>query len=131
MRILGLICLENKRHRADLILVWKIINGIVSINPPLNLRQNVRSMRSNSIHLLPAKNGHPKTNLRYNSFYERIVNNWNSLPEEIVTAPSNSTFKGRLDKLGSDKKRLPRCSCDKPDGDGYCIPSASQYMKLS
>ena len=37
------------------------------------------------------------TSLRMRSFSMRIINEWNSLPEEVVTAPSVNTFKNRLD----------------------------------
>ena len=38
------------------------------------------------------------TNTRKNYFSFRVVDKWNSLPNEIVTAPSINSFKNRLDK---------------------------------
>ena len=35
---------------------------------------------------------------RINSFSQRVVNDWNSLPEDVVMSPSLNTFKNRLDK---------------------------------
>ena len=37
--------------------------------------------------------------LRKNSFSIRIVKIWNSLPEDIVSAPSVNAFKNRLDNF--------------------------------
>ncbi len=37
--------------------------------------------------------------LRKNSFSIRIVMIWNSLPEDIVSAPSVNAFKNRLDNF--------------------------------
>jgi hypothetical protein len=39
-----------------------------------------------------------RTRLRSNFYAVRTVNSWNSLPEEIVNAPSVNAFKNRLDK---------------------------------
>ena len=36
-------------------------------------------------------------------FTNRIVNMWNSLPNEVVHAESTSTFKSRLDKFWSNQ----------------------------
>jgi hypothetical protein len=40
---------------------------------------------------------------------QRIFNNWNGLPSEVVNAPTQNTSKNRLDKKlrGSDSFRLP------------------------
>ena len=38
------------------------------------------------------------TNIRSSFFSQRIVNHWNGLPEEVVSAESVNTFKNRLDK---------------------------------
>jgi hypothetical protein len=37
--------------------------------------------------------------LRKTSFAIRVVKSWNSLPEEIVSAPTTNTFKNKLDKI--------------------------------
>ena len=37
------------------------------------------------------------TNIRSSFFSQRIVNHWNRLPEEVVSAESVNTFKNRLD----------------------------------
>ena len=37
------------------------------------------------------------------SFTVRIVNLWNSLPENVVSANTVNTFKNRLDKFWSDR----------------------------
>ena len=96
MRVLGLICLENRKRRADLILTWKILNGIITIKfeKALTLRADNRC-RGHSLHLIPPQNLPGRTVIRRNFFTERVVKEWNQLPEEVVLAPSLSTFKGR------------------------------------
>ena len=39
-----------------------------------------------------------KTALGHNRFTSRIVNDWNSLPDDVVGSPTMNTFKNRLDK---------------------------------
>ena len=122
MSRLGLICLENRRKRADLILTWKIIHGAVSINFrfPLVQRSHDRPCRGHSFSLLPPHERPPKTRTRVNFFTERVTKLWNALPDYIVSAPSLSTFKGRLDFYWSAGRNLPPCVCEKASM--FCIP---------
>ena len=32
-------------------------------------------------------------------FYQRIINDWNSLPNDVVTSPNVLTFKSKLDNF--------------------------------
>ena len=49
---------------------------------------------------------HPRCHydLRKYSFTGRIVNLWNSLPENVASANNVNTFKNRLDKFWSDQE---------------------------
>ena len=42
--------------------------------------------------------------LRLNFYSMRIVSLWNSLPEEVVGAPSVNCFKGRFDRVCVDNR---------------------------
>ena len=44
-----------------------------------------------------------RTSLRANSFSFRVVNLWNNLSENTVTAPNVNCFKNRLDKEWENK----------------------------
>ena len=46
------------------------------------------------------------TSNRSNFFVNRIVNNWNSLPREVVGAGSLNAFKNLLDSLWSNQDLL-------------------------
>ena len=124
MRVLGLICLENRRTRADLILTWKILNGVISIKleHPLTLRLQNRC-RGHSLLLKTPQERPNRSKIRDNFFTERIVQVWNHLPFEVVSAQSISTFKGRLDTFWSNERNLPPCSCVKQL---FCIPPSAQ-----
>ena len=43
------------------------------------------------------------TQLCRNCFNIRVINDWNSLPEHVATAPTLNGFKARLDKFWSEK----------------------------
>ena len=45
-----------------------------------------------------------RLDLRKAAFSNRIVNDWNSLPESVVSAETVNQFKARIDKHWSDNK---------------------------
>ena len=51
-------------------------------------------------HGLKLKKQNYKTNTRQLFLPNRVFNVWNSLPSDVITAPSVNSFKNRLDKLG-------------------------------
>ena len=42
------------------------------------------------------------TTVKRNAFSVRSVNDWNSLPSEVISAPSVNAFKARLDRHWKD-----------------------------
>ena len=98
LRFLGLQTLETRRHRADLILVYKLLHHLVDYDYRKLLTLSV------STHL----RGHPlklakfqsRINIRLHSFPFRVVNPWNGLPASVVAAPSVNSFKHRLHASG-------------------------------
>jgi hypothetical protein len=95
LAVLKLPSLEYRRARGDLIDTYKYIHGIYDTDrPDLQLHQG-RNTRGHSLKL--SKHG-CQTNTRANFFSHRVVSAWNSLPEEVVTAPSINCFKNRLDR---------------------------------
>ena len=93
---LGLTTLEKRRKRGDLIETYKILNGVDNLDYRHFFELSNLGTRSNSRKL--KKKGHWRTLVRANSFSVRVVNDWNSLPEEVVMAPNISMFKARLDQ---------------------------------
>jgi len=94
LEALNLWTLEERRVRADLIEVYKIINGLsaVPFESFFQLDANTRT-RGHSVKL-KKKSFH--TELRQHFFSERVINLWNSLDEETVTASSLNSFKNNL-----------------------------------
>ncbi len=49
-------------------------------------------------HSLKLKKKRSRLDLRKYYFSNRVVNNWNNLPEQVVAAGSVDSFKARLDR---------------------------------
>ena len=90
---LGLMTLEKRRERGDLIEVFKILKGLTKIDP--TEFWEVREAR-NGVRLVKelATNGRKQ---RQSFFSYRVVQKWNLLSMDLKTAPSLATFKSRLD----------------------------------
>ena len=101
LKALNLPSLVYRRKRGDMIQVYKIMNGMVRLNQddfffPSRLEQ------TRGHHQKIAKIKATKL-VRINAFSQRIINDWNSLPEKVVKAESLNIFKNRLDDVWSDK----------------------------
>lgn len=95
LKRLGLYSLERRRLRGDLIEVYKILSG--SDDAPLRkliTKREGRELRGHSQTLKKTRCNHL---IRSNFFSQRVINPWNKLPEEVVTAQSLSVFKAKLD----------------------------------
>ena len=103
-----LVYLEHRRSRGDMIDTFKYVHGLYKSSRPELPAFTNRDLRGNSLKL--AK-GHVHGNTRAAYFSERIVGTWNSLPEEVVTAPSVNAFKNRLDRHWKHRtlKYTPTC----------------------
>jgi hypothetical protein len=93
LHILGEETLLVRRIKADLMLVYKIANGLIDgLDHLVTFQENVRT-RGNSkrIKLLPFR-----VNARKSFFSVRVASYWNSLPDEAVNACSIGLFKAVL-----------------------------------
>ena len=93
---LGLWTLEERRNRADLLEIFKLIKGLravswshffIRVENGITRGHNWKIMKKNS-----------SCNLRYHFFSQRSVNRWNDLTQEEVNAPSINSFKNHLEK---------------------------------
>ena len=101
LRELKLPSMEYRRRRGDMIQCFKIMNGLVRLKatelftpiPAGNTRgHNQRVLRQRAHKSVRAK-----------SFSQRTISSWNSLPKEVIEAPSVNTFKNRLDTAWKEK----------------------------
>ena len=102
LKKLNLTTLEDRRHRGDMIEVYKILNGIDKIQDDfLDLDTNPRTRG----HMFKLKKLRYRTQKRTMFFTARIVNRWNELPDWVVQAKTVSSFKNRYDEFISKNSR--------------------------
>ena len=97
LRKLGLLTLESRRERGDLISVYKMVNGIDRIGEDL-LKLDNGSTRGHSKKL---KKERCVRDIKKYSFPHRVVDAWNGLEESVVQAVSVHKFKAELDMTRS------------------------------
>ena len=95
LKKLKLPTLTYRRHRGDQIETYKILHQKLDINPNVFFNRNTTSRTRG--HSLKIEKPRVKTTLRARTFSNRVINDWNSLPEEVADAPSINSFKNRLD----------------------------------
>jgi hypothetical protein len=93
---LGLPTLSYRRRRGDAIECYKIFNGQYNIDPAKFF--TIAEERRTRGHEMKVVKKSARTTTRQQVFSMRVVNDWNSLPESVVSAPSLNSFKNRLDQ---------------------------------
>ncbi len=97
---LGLLSLQRRRLRADLITAFKIFEGLLDIDPNLFfLPLARRGLRGHSEEVFQDTSHHRR---RGSAFSVRVVKYWNKLPASVVTAPSVNVFKKRLEEVWTE-----------------------------
>ena len=102
LRELGLLSLEDRRERFDMIQTYKFLNSVDNVDSTIwfqtvdSDRQNPTRLTSCPVNLVPKRSN---LDIRKNFFSQRIVNKWNNLPSDVKTSPSLNAFKSRYDKL--------------------------------
>ena len=97
---MNLMSLDTRRRRGDLIQFFKIVNGLEAVKLTNDIRYN---SAKNNYNL----RGHSKMvsrelikncPSRFNYITNRVVNDWNSLPKNVVEAVSLNSFRAKLDE---------------------------------
>ena len=100
LRKLNLPTLTYRRLRGDLIETYKILPVTNKYDP--EICENFIELRKDSNtrgHSLKIYKQRCKLNVRKNCFPHRIVEAWNSLPDQVIKAETIQQFEGRLDKV--------------------------------
>lgn len=101
LKALNLPSLQYRRRRGDMIETWKLLHHKYDVNFKW-LKINTSSIvRGSSYKLKKEGKSCPQ---KRQAFSYRIINDWNSLPEDVVTAKSIHIFKNLLDKFWEKHK---------------------------
>ena len=96
LKALDLPALRFRRARGDMINVYKYLHQDYKVDTtdllPLNPDSRTRG------HYLKIQGHQCNTRSRLHFFSQRIVNKWNNLKTETISAPTVDSFKNRLDK---------------------------------
>jgi len=97
LKRLGLWSLEERRNRADLIEVFKMVKGLSGI--PMESMFEFSTTKHLRGHELKLNKHRSKLEVRRHFFTERLVNRWNSLDHHTVNASTVNSFKNGLQRL--------------------------------
>jgi hypothetical protein len=94
---LGFATLEKRRKRGDMIEVYRLMTGKERIQYQqfFNTAENVYNLRGHSMKLYKER---PRLDVRKHFFSNRVIDEWNSLPQSVIDAESVNAFKNRYDK---------------------------------
>ena len=90
LRLLKIDSLECRRIRADLIFVYKLLHNLIDINYTNFFELKTSRTRGHRLSLVKPNF---KKDVFKHSFAVRVVDWWNSLPENIANAPSLPIFR--------------------------------------
>ena len=99
LKYLGLTTLVTRRVRGDMIQTFKIIKGFDDLNPQIFFQIGQSNTRGHQYKIFK---GRFISEVGRNVFSNRVVNNWNGLPDSVVESDSVNQFKNRIDKYFSD-----------------------------
>ena len=95
LKYLGLTTLVTRRVRGDMIQTFKIIKGFDDLNPQIFFQMGQNNTRGHQYKIFK---GRFISEVGRNVFSNRVVNNWNGLPDSVVESDSVNQFKNRINK---------------------------------
>ena len=101
---LKLMTLEERRNRSDLVALFKMSKGLSAI--PWNSFFRADNSERTRGHLKKMVKERFKLDVRKHFFSQRVVNRWNGLSENVISAGTVEMFKKRLEELRKWKKNL-------------------------
>ena len=97
LEALNLFSLNRRRRRGDLIEAFKILKGFMEVPEGSLLKlSNTTTLRGHGLKLSKER---VRTRMRASFFTTRVVNDWNKLPQEVITATTTDDFKRKLDMV--------------------------------
>ena len=101
LKCLNMLSLEKRRYLFDVVFLYKVLNGYLNIEltPLINFYSKADPYKFRHVDDYSLKRNHARTTKFKNSYFNKIVEMWNSLPLEIRLAPNLEVFKSKLKKF--------------------------------
>ena len=99
--IIGVLFYNSDRRWQVMCEVYKYVHNMYKSNPFFSHTQSHYQLRGKSTN--PEKT-FCRTTLRQHFFSNRVVNDWNRLPEDVISASSLQSFKRKLRSLPSGEE---------------------------
>jgi len=96
LRVLGLPSLECRRLNYDVILAYKILHDMIVINLPNSFKFQQSNTR---VHSFKLAKRYCSRDISKHFFSNLIIDMWNSLPSDVVSAKSVFSFKRKLSEM--------------------------------
>ncbi len=95
LKELGMFTLEERRHQTDMIQVYKILNGHDRVDALqwFNHTYTAERLTRRAADPLNLVRGRSRLELRRNFFSQRVIENWNKVPEALKRARTVDAFK--------------------------------------
>ena len=104
LKKLQLSTIEQRILRGDLIETYKILTNKTNLDPDHFFEQNWDDRtRGHHLKLVKKRAVHDS---RMQFFSNRVISQWNRLPEDVVSAPTTNSFKNRLDRYWTTRNPL-------------------------
>ena len=103
LKALNLFSLGYRRLRGDMIEMYKVVQGMDSVDRNMFHFREGRTLRG---HMHTLRKDFCRTRMRQKFFSQRVVGEWNRLPAEVVSAGTLSEFKARLDKFNTGEGKI-------------------------
>ena len=100
---LGMVTLEARRRRRDMIQIFKILSGIDHVQPATWFILENTLVREGAAQTRSTTSNHTimerwtNTDIRRNLFSQRVIKPWNNLPDQIKSVSSVDIFKNDYD----------------------------------
>ena len=99
----GMTSLEDRRLRGDMIATYKILSGKDKVDPSLlfdlpAVGPGSRTRVTVGVHPIRAQAVRPRLDIRRNTFSQRVVSTWNSLPDSVKGELTVEGFKMGYDR---------------------------------
>ena len=102
LKYLNLPSLNYRRHRCDMIQIFKMVHGLDELDPSHFFEIVSESRTRGHKYKIAKKKFNSK--LRFCSFSQRVITEWNSLPSYVVESSSLNLFKSNLEKFWCSRR---------------------------